>query len=86
MRLDCFFYYIYIQQLFLCLHLGKDDFKLDKFKASSSEYLETYYGEKNDGNVLDPANLDDLEKFVKERTRGSGVQLVMCDGGFSVEG
>lgn len=37
--------------------LGRDDFKLSKFKAAAPEFFETYYGVKNDGNVMDPANL-----------------------------
>ncbi|KAI1724059.1 ftsJ-like methyltransferase domain-containing protein [Ditylenchus destructor] len=66
---------------------NKDDFKLFKFKAAPPEYFETYYGEKGDGNVMDPNNLSSLENFVKERCHGTGgVHLVMCDGGFSVEG
>jgi cap1 methyltransferase len=66
---------------------GRDDFKPEKFKAASAEYLETYYGPRDDGNVLDPENLDALMRFVKMRTQPTdGVHLVMADGGFSVEG
>ena len=36
---------------------GNDDFKLQQFRAGSAAYLETYYGEKNDGDVTDPKNL-----------------------------
>ncbi|KAI3420231.1 hypothetical protein GPALN_003548 [Globodera pallida] len=64
---------------------GKDDFKLDRFKAASSDYFETFYGVNGDGDVTNPDNLESLEKFVDDRIH-TGVHLVMCDGGFSVEG
>uniref|UniRef100_A0AC34QA20 Cap-specific mRNA (nucleoside-2'-O-)-methyltransferase 1 n=1 Tax=Panagrolaimus sp. JU765 TaxID=591449 RepID=A0AC34QA20_9BILA len=65
---------------------GENDFKLDKFLAGSSCYFDPYYGPKDDGNIYDPENLEALEKYVRERTGGQGVHLVMADGGFSVEG
>ncbi|CAB3403893.1 unnamed protein product [Caenorhabditis bovis] len=65
---------------------GKDDFKLNKFCASSAYYFEPYYGVKNNGDVMDPQNIDSLEQFVMKGTHGKGVHLMMADGGFSVEG
>ncbi|KAL3072784.1 hypothetical protein niasHS_017758 [Heterodera schachtii] len=64
---------------------GKDDFKLERFKAASSDYFETFYGVNEDGDVTNPDNLELLEKFVNDRIH-TGVHLVMCDGGFSVDG
>uniref|UniRef100_A0A914ME38 Cap-specific mRNA (nucleoside-2'-O-)-methyltransferase 1 n=1 Tax=Meloidogyne incognita TaxID=6306 RepID=A0A914ME38_MELIC len=67
---------------------GRDDFKLERFEAASSEYFEPYYGIKEDGNVTDPENLESLNQFLNERIHSTekGVHLVMCDGGFSVQG
>ncbi|KAI6244078.1 Cap-specific mRNA (nucleoside-2'-O-)-methyltransferase 1 [Aphelenchoides fujianensis] len=65
---------------------GNDDFKLRQFRAGSSAFFETYYGVQNDGDVTVPKNLDSLAEFVKKRTNGQGCHLVMCDGGFSVQG
>ncbi|PIC47516.1 hypothetical protein B9Z55_006852 [Caenorhabditis nigoni] len=65
---------------------GKDDFKLQKFTASSAYFFETFYGTKKNGDVMDPENIDSLEKFISEGTDGQGVHLMMADGGFSVEG
>lgn len=33
-----------------------------------------------------PANIDSFEELVKKGTNGVGVDLMMADGGFSVEG
>jgi cap1 methyltransferase len=63
---------------------NNDDFKLQNFKAGSSAFFETYYGVKQDGDVMKPENLASLEAYVKKRTNGKGCHLVMCDGGFSV--
>ncbi|EGT40926.1 hypothetical protein CAEBREN_23306 [Caenorhabditis brenneri] len=65
---------------------GKDDFKLQKFTASSAYFFETFYGTKNNGDVMDPENIDSLEDFISRGTDGQGVHLMMADGGFSVEG
>ncbi|CAK5059163.1 unnamed protein product [Meloidogyne enterolobii] len=67
---------------------GRDDFKLERFEAASSEYFEPYYGIKEDGNVTDPENLESLNQFFDERIHSTekGVHFVMCDGGFSVQG
>jgi cap1 methyltransferase len=50
--------------------LGKEDFKLGKFQAASPEYFEPYYGVKENGNVMDPDNLESLQRFVHERIHG----------------
>uniref|UniRef100_A0A1I7TCI5 Cap-specific mRNA (nucleoside-2'-O-)-methyltransferase 1 n=1 Tax=Caenorhabditis tropicalis TaxID=1561998 RepID=A0A1I7TCI5_9PELO len=65
---------------------GKDDFKLQKFTASSAYFFETFYGTKQNGDVMDPENIDSLEDFISRGTEGHGVHLMMADGGFSVEG
>ncbi|VDM58636.1 unnamed protein product [Angiostrongylus costaricensis] len=65
---------------------GKDDFKLGKFTASSAHYFEPYYGEHGDGDVMNPVNINSLEKFIMKGTNDVGVDLMMADGGFSVEG
>ncbi|KAF1766690.1 hypothetical protein GCK72_006648 [Caenorhabditis remanei] len=65
---------------------GKDDFKLQKFTASSAFFFETFYGTKQNGDVMDPENIDSLEDFISRGTDGKGVHLMMADGGFSVEG
>ncbi|CAI2324969.1 unnamed protein product [Caenorhabditis sp. 36 PRJEB53466] len=65
---------------------GKDDFKLQKFSASSAYFFETFYGTKDNGDVMDPENIDSLEDFIMRGTDGRGVHLMMADGGFSVEG
>ncbi|PAV87689.1 hypothetical protein WR25_03728 [Diploscapter pachys] len=65
---------------------GKDDFKLGKFCASSKYYFEPFYGVHNNGDVMDPENVDSLEEFIMKGTNGMGVDLMMADGGFSVEG
>ncbi|CAI5442562.1 unnamed protein product [Caenorhabditis angaria] len=65
---------------------GKDDFKLNKFRASTACYFEPFYGKHRDGNVMNPENIDSLEEFVMKGTNNVGVHLMMADGGFSVEG
>lgn len=65
---------------------GKDDFKLFKFTASSQYFFETFYGTKDNGDVMDPVNIDSLEAHISRGTSGLGVHLMMADGGFSVEG
>ncbi|KAK6052249.1 ribosomal RNA large subunit methyltransferase J [Cooperia oncophora] len=65
---------------------GKDDFKLGKFTASSAHYFEPYYGKEGDGDVTKPANINSLEEFIMKGTNDVGVDLMMADGGFSVEG
>ncbi|EPB79141.1 ribosomal RNA large subunit methyltransferase J [Ancylostoma ceylanicum] len=65
---------------------GKDDFKLGKFTASSAYYFEPYYGKQGDGDVMNPENIDSLEEFIMKGTNDVGVDLMMADGGFSVEG
>lgn len=35
---------------------------------------------KDDGNIYDPDNLISLENYIKERTDGHGVHLVVADG------
>ncbi|CAJ0608005.1 unnamed protein product [Cylicocyclus nassatus] len=65
---------------------GKDDFKLGKFTASSAYYFEPYYGKHGDGDVMNPENIDSLEDFIMKGTNDVGVDLMMADGGFSVEG
>ena len=70
----------------ITLVTGKDDFKLGKFCASSKYYFEPFYGVHNNGDVMDPENIDSLEEFIMKGTKGMGVDLMMADGGFSVEG
>uniref|UniRef100_A0A1I7ZIG7 Cap-specific mRNA (nucleoside-2'-O-)-methyltransferase 1 n=1 Tax=Steinernema glaseri TaxID=37863 RepID=A0A1I7ZIG7_9BILA len=66
---------------------GKDDFKLFRFQAGTPEFFEPYYGVDNDGNVMSPQNITALADVVKRGTGGQGgVDLMMADGGFSVEG
>ncbi|CDW57523.1 cap specific mRNA [Trichuris trichiura] len=65
---------------------GKDDFRLDNFLAASPEMFEPFYGTAGDGDVTKAENLDSFRKFVLQATAGRGVNLVMADGGFSVEG
>ncbi|KAK5964337.1 RrmJ-type SAM-dependent 2'-O-MTase domain-containing protein [Trichostrongylus colubriformis] len=65
---------------------GKDDFKLGKFTASSAHYFEPYYGKEGDGDVTKPDNIDSLEEFIMKGTNDVGVDLMMADGAFSVEG
>ncbi|KAK5968489.1 Ribosomal RNA large subunit methyltransferase J, partial [Trichostrongylus colubriformis] len=65
---------------------GKDDFKLGKFTASSAHYFEPYYGKEGDGDVTKPDNINSLEEFIMRGTNDVGVDLMMADGGFSVEG
>ncbi|CAJ0954208.1 unnamed protein product, partial [Mesorhabditis belari] len=65
---------------------GSDDFKLSKFLASSPLFFEPYYGTHDDGDVTKPANIDSFEDLVKRGTEGIGVDLMMADGGFCVDG
>uniref|UniRef100_A0A914ZFD5 Cap-specific mRNA (nucleoside-2'-O-)-methyltransferase 1 n=3 Tax=Parascaris univalens TaxID=6257 RepID=A0A914ZFD5_PARUN len=65
---------------------GKDDFKLERFMAASPEYFEPYYGKHGDGDVMKPDNIISLEEVVMKGTNNVGVDLMMADGGFSVEG
>ncbi|KAK0404615.1 hypothetical protein QR680_017541 [Steinernema hermaphroditum] len=66
---------------------GKDDFKLFRFQAGCPEFFEPYYGVDNDGNVMSPKNIASLADVVKRGTNGQGgVDLMMADGGFSVDG
>ncbi|VDM42115.1 unnamed protein product [Toxocara canis] len=65
---------------------GKDDFKLERFTASCPEYFEPYYGKHGDGDVMKPENIISLEEVVMKGTNNVGVDLMMADGGFSVEG
>ncbi|VDP11960.1 unnamed protein product [Soboliphyme baturini] len=69
---------------------GKDDFRLEKFLASSPELFEPFYGEggvDGNGDITSSANLRAFRQFVMTATAGhNGVSLVTADGGFSVEG
>lgn len=65
---------------------NENDFKLHEFYAGSPETFDTYYGIKNDGNIFDPDNCDSLKQYVMNQTQSCGVDVVMADGGFSVEG
>ncbi|VDK55252.1 unnamed protein product, partial [Gongylonema pulchrum] len=63
----------------------KDDFKLQRFTAASPAYFEPYYGIHNDGDITKPQNITSFEEVVKRGTNNVGVDLIMADGGFSVE-
>ncbi|KAE9416868.1 hypothetical protein Angca_006557, partial [Angiostrongylus cantonensis] len=65
---------------------GKDDFKFGRFTASSAYYLEPYYGKHDDGDAINPENIDSFEEFVMKGTSGVGVDLMMADGAYNMEG
>uniref|UniRef100_A0A1I7XT99 Cap-specific mRNA (nucleoside-2'-O-)-methyltransferase 1 n=1 Tax=Heterorhabditis bacteriophora TaxID=37862 RepID=A0A1I7XT99_HETBA len=77
-----------LDKVFDWLFSGEDEstVMLGKFAASSSYYFEPFYGVHNDGDVMKPDNIDSLEGFIHKGTSGVGVDLMMADGGFSVEG
>ncbi|VDN08322.1 unnamed protein product [Thelazia callipaeda] len=75
--LECFYGRIHFS--------GKDDFKLNRFKAASPAFLERYYGKHGDGDITKPENITSFEEVVKRGTNGVGVDLVMADGGFCVD-
>ncbi|KAK2949268.1 putative S-adenosyl-L-methionine-dependent methyltransferase [Blattamonas nauphoetae] len=66
---------------------GENDFRLDKFnqRAPSHNFL-PLYGPLNNGDITKEENLRDFQKYVLKDTADVGVDLVMADGGFSVEG
>lgn len=64
---------------------GVNDFKMDKFFAASPESFDTFYGEKDDGNIFDTNNQNSLNDYIRKHTP-QGVHFAMADGGFSVEG
>ncbi|XP_076817164.1 cap-specific mRNA (nucleoside-2'-O-)-methyltransferase 1-like isoform X2 [Clavelina lepadiformis] len=68
---------------------GGNDFKLEKFFASSPELFEPHYGvggADGDGDIMKSENLEEFQNFVLDNTNEQGVHFVMADGGFSVEG
>ncbi|XP_059618679.1 cap-specific mRNA (nucleoside-2'-O-)-methyltransferase 1 [Phlebotomus argentipes] len=62
----------------------ENDFNLDNFLAGHPESFHPYYGEKENGDVYDPANIESLMNLVMQET-GNGVHFMMADGGFSVK-
>lgn len=64
---------------------AENDFKLHEFLSGHPETFDPYYGDKGDGNVYDPDNINSLTDYVLKQT-GVGVHFMMSDGGFSVEG
>lgn len=64
---------------------SENDFKLHEFLAGHPETFDPFYGDKGDGNVYDPDNINSLTDYVLKQT-GSGLHFMMSDGGFSVEG
>ncbi|XP_053316574.1 cap-specific mRNA (nucleoside-2'-O-)-methyltransferase 1 [Spea bombifrons] len=68
---------------------GPNDFKLEDFYSASSELFEPYYGEggvDGDGDVTRPENITAFRNFILDNTDHKGVNFMMADGGFSVEG
>lgn len=41
----------------MIFYVGPDDFKFERFGASSPAYFEPYYGPHNDGDVTRPDNI-----------------------------
>lgn len=65
---------------------GDCDFRLNDFIAGHPEAFDTFYGDKDDGNVYDPDNITAFNNYVLRNTDGCGVHFMMSDGGFGVEG
>ncbi|ESN99857.1 hypothetical protein HELRODRAFT_192823 [Helobdella robusta] len=68
---------------------GNNDFKLEDFSAGPPEMFEPHYGVKGadgDGDIFQMDNQKEFEEFVRWRTNGRGVHVVLADGGFSVDG
>ncbi|ELT98047.1 hypothetical protein CAPTEDRAFT_154782 [Capitella teleta] len=68
---------------------GNNDFKLEDFYSTHSEFFEPHYGKggmHGDGDVYNPENLMEFQEFVLNSTDQKGVHFVMADGGFSVDG
>lgn len=63
---------------------NEDDFNMHAFSAGKTETFSRFYGVKEDGNILDPENIQSLQQYVLQQTNGTGVCVLMADGGFSV--
>uniref|UniRef100_A0A914XUX2 Cap-specific mRNA (nucleoside-2'-O-)-methyltransferase 1 n=1 Tax=Panagrolaimus superbus TaxID=310955 RepID=A0A914XUX2_9BILA len=62
------------------------DYEQKRFTAGSFAFFDTYYGIKGNGDICDPENLKSFERYVKEKTDGKGVHLVVCDGALDPDG
>lgn len=64
------------------------DWKLEDFLVAPTETFEIHYGHpsNDDGDIYKEANLKEFNQHIMRRTNGRGVNFVMADGGFSVEG
>ncbi|CAH2101425.1 unnamed protein product [Euphydryas editha] len=56
------------------------DFKFE------DERFKKFYGVAKDGDIYNPENIKSLHAFVMEETENRGSDLVLADGGFSVQG
>ncbi|KAI3384060.1 hypothetical protein SNEBB_000274 [Seison nebaliae] len=63
-----------------------NDFRLEKFRAASTESFECFYGEDNSGNIFLEKNRESFIKFVERYSEKNYCQLCMADGGFDVSG
>jgi len=66
---------------------GKDDWRLDKFNTDAPNHtFTTCYGADGTGNILSSDNIKHFEGIIRSQTRNKMLNLVIADGGFSVEG
>lgn len=61
---------------------NENDFKLYQSCCASPVTFQAFYGAENDGNVCNPANIDDFKERVLHETEGKGVHFMMSDGVF----
>ena len=66
---------------------GDHDFRLDKMNATAPTYsFRPSYGADDTGNIYVNANMLHFEETVNRETGGLGIQLMVADGGDSVDG
>lgn len=62
------------------------DFNRRTFAAGRTETFSAFYGAKEDGNILDPENIQSLQDYVLSGTNGTGgVHFLMADAGTAMD-
>lgn len=64
---------------------NENDFKLNKILPNNLNCFKTHYGHNNSGNIYDPKIIDSFTNLILNETK-IGVDFMMSDGGFSVNG
>eukprot|EP01116_Phalansterium_solitarium_P024510 TRINITY_DN9001_c0_g1_i2.p1 TRINITY_DN9001_c0_g1~~TRINITY_DN9001_c0_g1_i2.p1 ORF type:complete len:1009 (+),score=234.28 TRINITY_DN9001_c0_g1_i2:119-3145(+) len=67
--------------------VGELDWKLKKFHPDAPHYnFTTFYGSSEDGDVTKATHIREFAELVSHETAGRGLDMMVADGGMSVEG